>query len=222
MNKRIVVCIGLIFTGVPACGVAMAQTSGFKLAEMWSSPSSATANDFSSAILAINPSGDMEFVSDQMPDVVLFGGQYTLGEAPYRISSTLVTETMFERTFRVVYDTSDGSPLIGVNAYPGQGGGPTSQLCFEAGNSLSGNLSLVLWDVPFSVVDTQATTYDADGATLVSIPGVPFVILAPDYSASLNVCYYNLAGNPIGPQRPAKAELVFTISNDVIFRNGFQ
>lgn len=221
MTKRIAVCAVSVIAGITACGSIMAQQAAFTSAPMWSSSSTGVAGNFSSALLAVNPSGDMALLSDQMPDVVPFGGQYTLGEVPYRISSSLVSQTTLEKSFMVVYDTSDGSAFIGVNAYPGAGGGATAQLCFQAGNSLSGNLALVLWDVPFSVVDTHVTAYDANGDVLLARQGIPYVILAEDYSASLNVCYYKLDGGAIGPQQLSRLKMEFTISNDVIFRDGF-
>lgn len=222
MNMRIAVVVCLVIAGLSLCGSVVAQQAGFKAATMWPSVANANATSiFSAAILAVNPAGDLQLLSDQMPDTASFGVLQTLGEEPYRISSSVI-ETTFEKTFTVIFDTSDGTPFIGVNAYPGPGGGPTNQLCFEVGNSLSGDVPMELWDIPFSIIETYVATYNDSGTLLLDIHDVPYMILVDDTSTSLNICYYNLAGAAIGPQRPAKLKMVFTISNDVIFRNGFE
>lgn len=156
-----------------------------------------------------------------MPYLVPFGSTHTLGDAPYRISSGVVVNGV-EKTFTVVFDTSDGTPFVGENAYPGNGGGPTNALCFEVGNSLSGDMPIKVSDVPFDVVHTHAETYSDTGGLLLQLNDVPYVIKSGDTDVELNICFHHLDGTPVGPSRAATMQLTFMISTDVIFQNGFE
>lgn len=222
MNMRIVLCAGLILAGMAVSGITVAQQAGFVRPAPKQLTMKVSVNDFSTAISAGNAVPEYAPLSDLMPEMVPFGTVHTVGELPFRITSSVV-ETTYEKTFTFIFDTSDGSPFVGLNAYPGAGGGPIKYLCFDVGDSLSGNVPVKVWDMPFSVIHTYAAVYNDSGGLLHEVYDADYVFPVFGNSVYFGLCYYHLRGGvDVGPDRPATAELAFTISNDVIFRNGFQ
>lgn len=221
MSKQRATTLLAIVVSLFGVGTTVAQEAGFTQAVMWPSQSLAAANNFTAAILAKNPAGQLAFLSPHMPYMVSFGSAHTLGDAPYRISSAMVVNGS-EKTFSIVFDTSDNTPFIGQNAYPGSGGGPTNALCFEVGNSLSGDMPIKVSDFPFDIVHTHAETYSDSGGLLLQLDNVPYVIKSGDTHVELNICFHHMDGTPVGPSRAARTELMFTVSTDVIFRDDFE
>lgn len=221
MSKHVVVTVLAVLAGLSTCGTVSAQEGGLTQAAMWASHSDAATDDFAAAIVAQNPDQVLALLSKEMPDMVSFGSVSVLGEVPYRISSNLAVSG-YETNFTVIFDTSDGTPFIGVNAFPGEGGGPTKLLCFEVGNSLSGNMPIKVPAAPFSVVYADAKVYNDESGLLLHSNRLPYAIKSGSDALELNVCFYHLDGTPVGSSRAARMELRFTTSTDVIFRNGFE